>query len=241
MRHLKTFLAVVASVLAFSLSVEAVAADTEAESGAAKASGKVTRGYGMSDGWFVSVGGGAQIYFGEHDRKIPLGDRLAPALDVAVGKWFTPVFGARVMYSGLQARGATKLLSSQEGTAHGTGKVPSSSKYATHRLQQSKFSLMNLHADALFNASEFVFGWHGDYVWQCSPYAGIGLAHVFDTPKESSYSLNLGIFNAFRISDSFDINLDLRGVIVNQKLDGETGGRSGEGILDLTVGVSYKF
>ena len=43
--------------------------------------------------WFVGVDGGAQIYFGEHGTQCKFGDRLAPALNVYVGKWFTPAVG----------------------------------------------------------------------------------------------------------------------------------------------------
>ena len=67
--------------------------------------------------WFISAGGGAQIYFGDHDKQVSFGKRLAPALDIAVGKWFTPGIGMRLMYSGLQQKGAT-----QKGAlSHSTG------------------------------------------------------------------------------------------------------------------------
>ena len=33
----------------------------------------------------------AQMYFGDNDGKADFGKRLAPALDIAVGKWFTRV------------------------------------------------------------------------------------------------------------------------------------------------------
>ncbi|MCS2517263.1 hypothetical protein NXW37_26985 [Bacteroides thetaiotaomicron] len=60
--------------------------------------------------WFISAGGGAQIYFGDHDKQVSFGKRLAPALDIAVGKWFTPGIGMRLMYSGLQQKGATQKV-----------------------------------------------------------------------------------------------------------------------------------
>ena len=60
------------------------------------------------DNWFISMGGGAQVYFGDHNRQMSFGDRLSPALDIAVGKWFTPGIGVRVMYSGLSLKGATQ-------------------------------------------------------------------------------------------------------------------------------------
>lgn len=50
--------------------------------------------------WFISAGGGVQVYFGDHDKQCKVGDRIAPALDIAVGKWFTPGIGVRLMYSG---------------------------------------------------------------------------------------------------------------------------------------------
>lgn len=58
--------------------------------------------------WFINVGGGAQIYFGDHDKQAKFGDRLAPALNISVGKWFTPAVGARIAYNGLSMRGATQ-------------------------------------------------------------------------------------------------------------------------------------
>ena len=60
--------------------------------------------------WFISGGVGAQMYFGDNDGKADFGKRLAPALDIAVGKWFTPGIGLRVAYNGLRAKGATLML-----------------------------------------------------------------------------------------------------------------------------------
>ena len=56
--------------------------------------------------WFISGGVGGQMYFGDNDGKADFGKRIAPALDIAVGKWFTPGIGLRVAYNGLQAKGA---------------------------------------------------------------------------------------------------------------------------------------
>ena len=55
--------------------------------------------------WFISGGVGGQMYFGDNDGKADFGKRIAPALDIAVGKWFTPGLGLRLQYSGLQGRG----------------------------------------------------------------------------------------------------------------------------------------
>lgn len=57
------------------------------------------------DNWFVSFGYGATVLFGDYDAAGSFGKRISPTLNVAVGKWFTPGMGARLQYSGLQARG----------------------------------------------------------------------------------------------------------------------------------------
>ena len=58
--------------------------------------------------WFISAGAGAQTLFGDHDKQLGWGDRITPAFDLAVGKWFTPVIGVRGMASGLTLKGAAQ-------------------------------------------------------------------------------------------------------------------------------------
>lgn len=84
---------------------------TAQENGNRDAQNRIVRGpYETNrffDNIFVGVAGGVNIYFGEHDSYGKFGKRMAPALDIHVGKWFTPSIGARVGYSGLQAKGWT--------------------------------------------------------------------------------------------------------------------------------------
>ena len=42
---------------------------------------------GIWDNWFVTAGGGIQVYFGESDTHGDFSDRIAPALDISVGKY----------------------------------------------------------------------------------------------------------------------------------------------------------
>lgn len=53
------------------------------------------------DNWFITVGAGPQMMFGDHDKQVGFGKRISPSLDIAVGKWFTPGVGIRLMYNGL--------------------------------------------------------------------------------------------------------------------------------------------
>jgi outer membrane protein OmpA-like peptidoglycan-associated protein len=59
--------------------------------------------------------------------------------------------------------------------------------------------------------------------------------------SQGGESANIGWLNSFRLSDAFDVNLDVRGMFVNDRFDSEGGGRFGEGNLSATVGFTYKF
>lgn len=192
--------------------------------------------------WFISAGGGAQIYFGDHDRQASFGDRLSGALDIAVGKWFSPEIGVRLMYSGLSAKGATKWENNFEAlpSAHGTG-VPLDGGGAPHYLQKSKFNFFNIQIDAMFNASNIIWGYNEKRVYNLSPYVGLGVMRVSDKPAETAIAGHFGLLNSFRLTSCLDLNLDIRGTLVNDDFDGEPGGRKGEGLLTATLGLTYKF
>ncbi len=44
-----------------------------------------------------------------------------------------------------------------------------------------------------------------------------------------------------RLCSSLDLTLEARCLLVNQRFDGVTGGRTGEGMLSVTAGLAYKF
>lgn len=187
---------------------------------------------GFWSNWFVSAGAGAQVYFGDHDNEAKFGNRISPALDIAVGKWFSPEIGVRLMYNGLSAKGATRW-----GQAHSTGDQVDGWGAGMYK---SKFKYFNFQVDAMFNFSNIICGYNENRVYNCSPYIGVGVMKVTDDPKEAAISGHFGIMNSFRISSAIDINLDLRGTLTSDALDGEFGGRWGEGLFAATVGITYK-
>ena len=181
--------------------------------------------------WFVTAGGGALIFFGDHNMQMKFGDRLSPALDIGFGKWFTPGIGVRFMYSGLTIKGAT-----QNGS-HSTGKVYDASQW----LDEQKFDFMNIHGDVLFNASNLLCGYNEKRFWSVTPYVGLGWILTWETPRARNFNASIGLINSFRLSSAFDLNLDVRGTATKDEFDGERGGRKEEGSLSVTVGVTYKF
>lgn len=186
------------------------------------------------DNWFVQLGAGAQVYFGDHDKQVDFVDRLALGLDAGFGKWFSPQIGVRAMISGLTIKGGT----------HADIHRVSADEYivgAPHYLWEQQFNFYNIHADVLFNMSNILCGYKEKRVWNCSPYLGLGWMATWESPRTREVSFNFGIFNAIRLSEKFDFNIDIRSTMVKDSFDGESGGRKEEGLLTATLGFSYKF
>lgn len=182
------------------------------------------------DNIFVGVAGGVNLYFGENDSEGKFGKRLAPALDIHVGKWFTPSIGARVGYTGLQAKGWTTA-----GTIYAKGSTDGN-------LFQEKFGVMYLHADAMWNFSNAVSGYKEDRTWNFVPYAGVGWARSYgNDTHDNEIGFDIGLLNVVRLCKSLDLTLEARCLLVNQRFDGVAGGRIGEGMLSVTAGLAYKF
>lgn len=184
---------------------------------------------------FISVGVGGQMLFGDHEKQVKFGDRITPALDIAIGKWITPEVGVRLMYTGWSLNGAT------QDEALGNGNPLSNKPWHGYWLYEQEVKYFNLHGDVLFNLSNLLCGYNSKRVWNCSPYLGLGWMRVYNGKTTSEIGANLGIHNAFRLSDALDLNLDVRASLVNDDFDGERGGRSEEGILSATIGLTYKF
>lgn len=192
--------------------------------------------------WFVSLGAGGQVFFGDHDRQAKFGDRISPALDLSVGKWFSPSIGVRLMYSGLSAKGATQTWGDKNGGAYSTGKeVPGKFTNPYGYLCESKFNLFTLHADMMFDFTNMFGGYNPNRVYGCAPYIGVGWAHVSSKPHRDGVVGNVGVFNMFHVSKAIDINLDLRAMITNDDLDGERGRRNFDAMLTVSAGLTYRF
>lgn len=184
------------------------------------------------DNWFFSVGGGAQVLFGNGDHVGKFKDRIAPTLNVSVGKWVTPGLGVRMQYSGLQAKGFT----SNGANGYVTGAPREDGSY------KQKWNYMNLHGDLMINLNALFGGYNPNRVYEIIPYIGAGVTHSYSKPHTTAASFNAGIINRFRLSSALDLNLELSATGVEGKFDGEHGGKPDyDGILGATLGLTYYF
>lgn len=227
----KYLLTAVAALAALSMSAQETVVATET----------VTENRG-ADNWFISIGAGPQVFMGDHDRQAKVGDLISPALDISVGKWFSPVFGVRLMYSGLSAKGATQTWGNKDGGVHSTGKeLPGKFTHEYGFLCKSKFNFMDIHADVMFDITNLIRGYKPDRIYGLAPYVGIGWGHVFDSPKKNAVMGSFGLFNMFHITSALDINLDARMSVTGDDFDGEKGDIKADGLFSLTAGVTYRF
>ena len=187
------------------------------------------------DNTFVRVGLGGQTLFGDHEKQMNFSERTSPALDIAVGKWFTPVVGVRVAYTGLSLNGATQYGDLSN------GKPIDSKPLVGYWLYEQPIKYMHLHAEAMFNVLNWIGGNNPECKWGLSPYIGLGWLHTTSKHKTSEIGFNLGLNASYRLTEVLDLNIDVRGTLTSDDFDGEPGGRSGEGILGATIGVAYKF
>lgn len=201
------------------------------------------------DNWIIGIAGGVNMYMGEHDRQMKFNHRLAPAMDIYVGKWFTPSLGFRVAYSGGQGFGATNV---DTGFINSTG-TPYTGVDEHKTLYWQEFHMWNIHADFMLNLMNLIGGYK-ERVYNISPYFGIGYARAYALKGNENRFCNnrlaglVGLYNTFNICPALDITVDLRGVLVPQDFEGELGKRpeggetyESEGYLTASVGLAYKF
>jgi outer membrane protein OmpA-like peptidoglycan-associated protein len=196
------------------------------------------------DNWFISVGGGVNVYYGEADKTVKLKNRMAPALDIAVGKWITPAIGVRLEYSGLKGRGGSPAHAVNAPFLVYPKQLPWVGEYIP-----KKFRYNFIHADFLWNASTTFGGYKEFRRWEVVPFIGFGPAIASSVKKNAVYpkqrvrelGFTAGLINKIRITDALDVNVEFRGMLVKQTFDGVVGGKWGEGMGTITAGLTYKF
>jgi outer membrane protein OmpA-like peptidoglycan-associated protein len=190
---------------------------------------------GFFDNWFISAGGGVQIFYGEFDNDLSLGKRLAPSIDISLGKWISPNVGIRAQYAGLSVNGEVKGLQ---------GRYRDVAISGCTGCYKEKFNMFNLHGDFLWNISNVIGGYRADRTWSFIPFMGAGYAkswkeNVTSPVKEVGFST--GLINKIRLGDAVDLNVELRVLLVNERFDGLSIGEGIEELPSATVGFTYNF
>lgn len=159
---------------------------------------------GFLSNWFVAAGAGQNWAY----QSVGTGMLPAFALDLTVGKWFSPDFGFRIGWQGTNI------------AQFGKRPLPNVHSYFEENKNSYKEkSVYNyLHADLLWNASQTLEGFRQDRFWNFIPYIQGGLISVSGDAGNKgtikrTYGAGVGLINTFRINDRINLFFDIRGTL----------------------------
>ena len=196
----------------------------------------------FKDNWFIQAEGGAGILLGPNDSKIDkFGDRLGYSFQLSVGKWFSPIIGARLGADAYLAKGAAL------GYGNDLGLRPDMD-IANNAIAQKVWNF-GPTGDVLLNLTNWWCGYKPGRVYNAIFYAGAAVNFVstkdlkedkwsFEDGDSHNLSLRVGLLNKFTVSKRVDILLDIRGDLVQEHYDTNN---TRNGYLTALVGIGYNF
>ena len=178
----------------------------------------VSEGSGWDRNWFLEVKGGTSAFLGSPVGCGDLFDRLTPALQVGIGKWFTPAVGGRIEFQGCQFKNA---------------------EFATMKYQF-------IHADFMYNLTAFISQNElGLSRWDVIPFLGIGMVHNSDWSSGNGSGTNhpvafaYGLEARYRITNRLHLLAELSGMTTMKNFDAiGSSSRFGDNMLTLSAGLS---
>ena len=178
----------------------------------------VSEGSGWVRNWFLEVKGGTSAFLGSPVGCGDLFDRLTPALQVGVGKWFTPAVGGRIEFQGCQFKNA---------------------EFSTMKYQF-------IHADFMYNLTAFISQNElGLSRWDVIPFLGIGMVHNSDWSSGNRSGTNhpfafaYGLEARYRITNRLHLLAELSGMTTMKNFDAiGSSSRFGDNMLTLSAGLS---
>lgn len=175
------------------------------------------------DNWEVSVGVGGQSFYRLHETPgldLNEGNKISFGFNVAAGKWFTPIFGARVQYQGISMTNAVRVTGAE-----------------------NNWNYHYIHADALINLTNWICGYKSDRFYNAVLIGGAGYGLSSSENMEgvnNEMVMTAGLQNRFRLCKSWDANLELKANLTKQGFDNANSGFRFGNIYDVTAGVTYK-
>ena len=173
--------------------------------------------------WFIEIKGGASAFLGTPIGCGDVFDRLSPALQVGLGKWFTPAVGGRVAYQGL------------------------SFKNGEFKSMDYHF----IHADFFYNLTSGInCNDIGLSRWDVIPYLGVGMIYNPDwssacmCPGHASgshpFAFSYGLECRYRLNDRMHLVAELSGMTTAKNFDAVgSSSKFGDNMLTLSAGLSF--
>lgn len=181
---------------------------------------------GFWDNWEITVGGGAGTALSNGTNQGSFGDRINFEANFGLTKWFHPVTGMRLQLQGGRFANFDDVLG------------------------KAKWPYLFVHADFMLNFSNWAGGYREDRAYYAVPFAGFGYMASNFTDKShenngsgthQSFAFTLGWLNKFRISPSFDFNIELKGLIAPSRVSPVAMDGSYLFGFSATAGFTYRF
>ncbi|MDR3252296.1 MAG: OmpA family protein [Tannerella sp.] len=183
-----------------------------------------------TDNVFVSIGGGLSALFGDQNSEAGLGDRLNWAGALSVGKWYNPYFAYRLQLNGGQLKNFYYAI--QGGSLSTT-------------LVEQDFLYGNLHADLMWDVTNYWAPYNEKKVVRVIPFVGIGYAiragkYSQEFKRSESPSVNLGIQIPIRLSQRVDLFLEGQYALYNEAFNRIDMGQEEDRVFQGLVGFNFK-
>lgn len=175
------------------------------------------------DNWEVSVGVGGQTFYRLHETEgvdLNPDNEISFGFNVAVGKWFTPIFGARVQYQGINMK-----------------------NYFLETGAENNWTYHHVHVDGLVNLTNWICGYKSDRFYNAVLIGGAGWGISNSESNDGSnneFIVTGGLQNRFRLCEAWDANLELKANLTKENFDNTNSGYRFGGLYDVTAGVTYK-
>lgn len=156
----------------------------------------------FNSNWFITVDGGAGVYFSDFDSERKLSDRFAPPADLFIGKWFSPVIAVRGGASYLRSKGLAK------------GPVIGSNGEYYKGFNKTIYNQLGPAFDVMFNLTNWWCGYKPNRVYNAIGYVGAGgfftINKHFDNLDDTNLFGRVGLINSFNLSRRVALSLDIR-------------------------------
>jgi outer membrane protein OmpA-like peptidoglycan-associated protein len=221
------------------------------------------------DNWFLSLEGGVNSLVSEGFRDFPIKDNINWTGGLAVGKWFSPVWGLRLSGAAGKLKGYQPDPTGLWYVGYYHHKPNSNMAGGTYVYNQpdlvreryldkdgnNPFSYFDVTADFMLNLKNLFMPYNPKGVFNPVLYAGMGYAmtmgHKFDpfktakvegTTPVSNFVGKGGIQLNFRLSDPVQLYIAAEGILLPETFDRYVWNISTyEGALAVKLGLTYNF
>lgn len=203
----------------------------------------------LKDNWFVTAEGGVGIFISPNDSERNFLDRWSPAASIYVGKWFSPILGARLGASWLKTKGLA------DGPNYGG--IEMDDNIINGQYYKQTYSHIGPVFDLMFNLTNMFCGYKPGRKYNLTAYAGGGgywsFIKEFKKTGENTYekdgwkdsqdrviAFRAGIINSFNVSEKVQLSLDIRYTGIDNHKDevGEGWNKTAHDIQAF-LGVTY--